>query len=149
MLGKGVVGGGSGTKAPKPSFVSYVRPEVRGHPAGGASGWSCRGAAEPLPCRGRFLPVCGRAAGRGEALGRAGASRGPVGDLRCRQAGARARGPVRWPSGEGARAALTTPKSWGSGYRWRGRAGRSGARGGGPPRSPPPEGVCPPLGISQ
>ncbi|KAB0348435.1 hypothetical protein FD754_013292 [Muntiacus muntjak] len=30
MLGKGVVGGGGGTKAPKPSFVSYVRPEVRG-----------------------------------------------------------------------------------------------------------------------
>ncbi|TKC43259.1 hypothetical protein EI555_004647, partial [Monodon monoceros] len=28
MLGKGVVGGGGGTKAPKPSFVSYVRPEV-------------------------------------------------------------------------------------------------------------------------
>ncbi|XP_012315356.2 myotubularin-related protein 12 isoform X2 [Aotus nancymaae] len=27
MLGKGVVGGGGGTKAPKPSFVSYVRPE--------------------------------------------------------------------------------------------------------------------------
>uniref|UniRef100_A0A8C5K8Y4 Myotubularin-related protein 12 n=1 Tax=Jaculus jaculus TaxID=51337 RepID=A0A8C5K8Y4_JACJA len=29
MLGKGVVGGGGGTKAPKPSFVSYVRPEVK------------------------------------------------------------------------------------------------------------------------
>ncbi|PNJ66886.1 MTMR12 isoform 7 [Pongo abelii] len=28
MLGKGVVGGGGGTKGPKPSFVSYVRPEV-------------------------------------------------------------------------------------------------------------------------
>lgn len=27
MLGKGGVGGGGGTKAPKPSFVSYVRPE--------------------------------------------------------------------------------------------------------------------------
>ncbi|KAM4875857.1 myotubularin-related protein 12 isoform 1-T1 [Thomomys bottae] len=27
MLGKGVVGGGGGTKLPKPSFVSYVRPE--------------------------------------------------------------------------------------------------------------------------
>lgn len=27
MLGKGVVGGGGGTKALKPSFVSYVRPE--------------------------------------------------------------------------------------------------------------------------
>nr|KAF6355530.1 myotubularin related protein 12 [Myotis myotis] len=27
MLGKGVVGGGGGTRAPKPSFVSYVRPE--------------------------------------------------------------------------------------------------------------------------
>uniref|UniRef100_A0A8C6E1S1 Myotubularin-related protein 12 n=1 Tax=Moschus moschiferus TaxID=68415 RepID=A0A8C6E1S1_MOSMO len=27
MLGKGVGGGGGGTKAPKPSFVSYVRPE--------------------------------------------------------------------------------------------------------------------------
>ncbi|XP_044772915.1 myotubularin-related protein 12 isoform X3 [Neomonachus schauinslandi] len=27
MLGKGVVGGGGGTKVPKPSFVSYVRPE--------------------------------------------------------------------------------------------------------------------------
>lgn len=27
MLGKGAVGGGGGTKAPKPSFVSYVRPE--------------------------------------------------------------------------------------------------------------------------
>lgn len=27
MLGKGVVGGGGGTKTPKPSFVSYVRPE--------------------------------------------------------------------------------------------------------------------------
>uniref|UniRef100_A0A2R8MY43 Myotubularin-related protein 12 n=1 Tax=Callithrix jacchus TaxID=9483 RepID=A0A2R8MY43_CALJA len=27
MLGKGVVGSGGGTKAPKPSFVSYVRPE--------------------------------------------------------------------------------------------------------------------------
>ncbi|PNJ66884.1 MTMR12 isoform 3 [Pongo abelii] len=27
MLGKGVVGGGGGTKGPKPSFVSYVRPE--------------------------------------------------------------------------------------------------------------------------
>ncbi|XP_054571319.1 myotubularin-related protein 12 isoform X2 [Eptesicus fuscus] len=27
MLGKGVVGGGGGPRAPKPSFVSYVRPE--------------------------------------------------------------------------------------------------------------------------
>lgn len=43
MLGKGGVGGGGGTKAPKPSFVSYVRPEVRERRrasavAGGAAG---------------------------------------------------------------------------------------------------------------
>lgn len=81
MLGKGVVGGGGGTKAPKPSFVSYVRPEVRGRLAGGASGWNCRGEGrrEPPPrCgkgRGRFLCVCWRGAGRREALGGALGSR--------------------------------------------------------------------------
>lgn len=49
MLGKGGVGGSGGTKAPKPSFVSYVRPEVRERPASAAAG----GAAGPgaLPAR--------------------------------------------------------------------------------------------------
>lgn len=58
MLGKGVVGGGGGTKAPKPSFVSYVRPEVSGCRAGGASGWSGRGKGRREP-----LPRCGEDAG--------------------------------------------------------------------------------------
>lgn len=105
MLGKGVVGGGGGTKAPKPSFVSYVRPEVRGRRAGGASGWSCRGEGrrEPPPrCgegRGRFLCVCGKEAGRGEALGgRVGISRGlrwgpPARAGRCPRVGPRRRRP--------------------------------------------------------
>ena len=68
MLGKGVVGGGGGTKAPKPSFVSYVRPEVRGRRAGGASDWSGRGEGRLQPLtrrrksRGRFLPGCRRGA---------------------------------------------------------------------------------------
>lgn len=66
MLGKGVVGGGCGTKAPKPSFVSYVRPEVSGCRAGGASVWSGRskGPREPLPrCREGVGASCPRAAG--------------------------------------------------------------------------------------
>lgn len=77
MLGKGVVGGGGGTKAPKPSFVSYVRPEVRGRRAGGAWGRGDpgEGRREPLPCRGEcrgalpaLVPGDG-AARRAEAAG--------------------------------------------------------------------------------
>lgn len=51
MLGKAVVGAGGGTKVLKPSFVSYVRPEVRGRRTGRASGLSGpgKGCLEPLP----------------------------------------------------------------------------------------------------
>lgn len=59
MLGKGVVGGGGGTKAPKPSFVSYVRPEVRGRRAGGAAGLSGGGEGRREP-----LARCGEGGGR-------------------------------------------------------------------------------------
>lgn len=111
MLGKGVVGGGGGTKAPKPSFVSYVRPEVRGRRAGGASGWSGRGegCSDPLPRCGergrRFLPVCWRGTGPGEARrGAPGPPRGRSGDPRRGQAGAQAQGPACRRPGEGARA---------------------------------------------
>lgn len=111
MLGKGVVGGGGGTKAPKPSFVSYVRPEVRGRRAGGASYWSGRGEGRLQPLtrrrksRGRFLPGCRREAERSEApRGALGFPAGPAEDPRRGQAGARVQGPACWRPGEGARA---------------------------------------------
>lgn len=47
MLGKGGVGGGGGTKAPKPSFVSYVRPEVRERRASAAAGGATGAGALP------------------------------------------------------------------------------------------------------
>lgn len=47
MLGKGGVGGGGGTKAPKPSFVSYVRPEVRVRRASAAAGGTAGTGALP------------------------------------------------------------------------------------------------------
>lgn len=47
MLGKGGVGGGGGTKAPKPSFVSYVRPEVRVRLASAAAGGAAGAGALP------------------------------------------------------------------------------------------------------
>lgn len=47
MLGKGGVGGGGGTKAPKPSFVSYVRPEVRVRRASAAAGGAAGAGALP------------------------------------------------------------------------------------------------------
>lgn len=136
MLGKGVVGGGGGTKAPKPSFVSYVRPEVRGCLAGGASGWSSwgEGCCDPFPREGggRFLPLCWRGTGPGEARrGALGPPRGQSEDPRCGQAGARAQGPACWRPGEGAQAGkvlrLGHPwvhwRSWGSGHRGKGRVG--------------------------
>lgn len=98
MLGKGVVGGGGGTKAPKPSFVSYVRPEVRGRRAGRASCWSGRGGGrrEPLPCLPRAAsascPCAGGELSGMKAQGRAGTPRGPGWDSptragRCSSAG--------------------------------------------------------------
>lgn len=55
--------------------------------------------------RGRFLPVCERGTGRGEASkGALGPPVGQGGDPRRRQAGALAQGPARWRPGEGARA---------------------------------------------
>lgn len=98
MLGKGVVGGGGGTKAPKPSFVSYVRPEVRGRRAGGASCWSGRGGGrrEPLPCLRRAASAsCPCAVGElsgTRAQGRDGTPGGPGWDSptragRCSSAG--------------------------------------------------------------
>lgn len=47
MLGKGGVGGGGGTKAPKPSFVSYVRPEVRVRRVSAAAGGAAGAGALP------------------------------------------------------------------------------------------------------
>lgn len=47
MLGKGGVGSGGGTKAPKPSFVSYVRPEVRLRRASAAAGGVAGAGALP------------------------------------------------------------------------------------------------------
>lgn len=137
MLGKGVVGGGGGTKAPKPSFVSYVRPEVRGRRAGGAWGRGDpgEGRREPLPCRGEcrgalpaLVPGDG-AARRAEAAGaRWGLRAGQSGDPGAgRQVPERRARPLEAGGGARAEKGLRpgTPlgilaRTWGCGHCWEG-----------------------------
>lgn len=103
MLGKGGVGGGGGTRAPKPSFVSYVRPEVRRRgagwgegrlgeppapPRGGPRGVSCSGTGAGGALRGAASAArWGLPAGRQVPRGRARPVRGRVRGLRWEGAG--------------------------------------------------------------
>lgn len=82
MLGKGVVGGGGGgARAPKPSFVSYVRPEVSGRRAAGRVGLLAAGRLGRAPRARAGRQVCARRPPPAQGPSRAG-RRGP-GSSRC------------------------------------------------------------------